>query len=263
MVFNINEFKSTMNRYGGPARKNLYVVEIANAPTTSGMRVNDLKFFCQSATIPGLNYTVADYYPNGFGNKQSIPTAITPDQFNCIFMVDSDYTILTFFHQWMQSVINYNYASGAFSSVNDQLPYEVGYKKDFATKITIKHYSTDSQGYYQYDLWDAFPTQVSGVDVSWSDNDTYATVTVNFTYSHMTTTGTVPGVPNERNSRGNGLLDLINRYGTAGQVINQTSTPNSIQDAINALSRVNNKIANLNTGISQIKTGIDRIGKIF
>lgn len=268
MSFNINEFRATMNNYGGPARKNLYVVEIANGPVqTDGMAVRDLRFFCQTATIPGLNYNVADYYPNGFGVKQSIPLSVNPDPFNAVFMLDSDHMVLRFFHQWMQAVINYNYADGPFSQLNGQLPYEVGYKKDFACNIVIKHYSTDSSSeggyYYEYTLHDAFPTQVSGVDVSWADNDSFATATVNFTYSHISFSGTQSGTPTERFARGTGYLNFINSLGTSGQLINQGRLPTSIQDAVNSFTSFGNFRAQINGAFSQIRSGLNSIRNIF
>ncbi len=268
MPFNVNEFKSTMNKYGGPARKNLYVVEILNGPVQSdGMEMRDLRFFCQTATTPGLNYSVVDYYPNAFGVKQSIPTAVQPDQFNAVFMLDSDHMVLRFFHQWMQSVINYNYSDGPFSQVNGQLPYEVGYKKDFACNISIKHYSTDgtdeNQKFYEYILYDAFPTQVSGVDVAWADNDSFATATVNFAYAHMAVTSSRVGTPTERFARGTGFVDYINTLGSTGQVIGQGSLPNSVQDAINAFTKLGNIKNNINNSVSQIKSGLSGLRNIF
>jgi len=257
-----------MNKYGGPARKNLYVVEILNGPIASdGMSMRDLRFFCQTATIPGLNYSVVDYYPNAFGVKQSIPTAVQPDQFNAVFMLDSDHMALRFFHQWMQSVINYNYSDGAFSAVNDQLPYEIGYKRDFACNISIKHYSTDgsdeSQKYYEYTLYDAFPTQVSGVDVSWADNDSFATATINFAYAHMSVTSSRTGSPVERFSRGTGFVDYINTLGTTGVMTRQGDLPVSIQDAVNAFTRYGQIKSNINNSFSQIKSGLNGLRNIF
>jgi hypothetical protein len=265
MPFNINEFKSTMNKYGGPARKNIFVMEIANAPEfNDGMSLRDLRFFCQTISAPGVNVNVADYYPNGFGVKQSVPIGINQGPFNAVFMLDSDHMVLRFFHQWMQSVINYNFSRGGYSEVSGQLPYEVGYKKDISTRVTIKQYSTDSQdAYYEYVLDGVFPTEVSGVDLAWSDNDSYATVTVNFAYSHMETSGLRPGSPTARGSRGNGYLDLINSVGLPGQVINQGRLPTSIQDAVNALTSFNSGLARINTGFSQIKTGLRSIGNIL
>lgn len=264
-MFNINEFKSTIDKYGGPARSSLFVVEIIKAPNENdGMSTSDLRFFCQTASTPGINFGVQDYTPNGFGLRQTIPMSVNPDQFNAVFMLDSDHMVLRFFHQWMQNVINYNYEDGAFSQVDNKLPYEIGYKEDFVATIVIKHYSTDSENsYYEYVLRDAFPTQISGVDTAWGDSDAFSTATVNFAYSHMSMTGIKRGSPTDRFARGTGYLDLINRVGTTGQVINQNSLPGSIQDAINSFTSINSGISGLKTGFSQIKSGLKSLRNIF
>ncbi len=265
MPFNINEFKSTMNKYGGAARKNLFIVEIANAPDfNDGMSLRDLRFFCQTVQAPGVNITVADNFPNGFGLRQSIPTQMIPAPVNAVFMLDSDHQVVRFFHQWMQSIINFDTSNGIDKTVNGQLPYEVGYVRDISTRITIKSYSTDSQdSYYEYILEDAYPTEIAGETLSWADNNSYATATVNFTYSRMTVSGFKQGKYTERDTRGTGYLDLINRIGTTGQVINQGSLPTSIQDAINSFTRFNTGLNNVNNAFSQIKTGLNTIGNIF
>lgn len=264
MAFNINEFKSVVNKHGGPARKNLYVIDILGSNQgNDGMSLRDLRFFSQSATVPGLNYGVADYYPNGFGLKQTIPVSVNQDQFNVVFMCDSDHNLLRFFHQWMQSIINYNYSNGAFSQVDGKLPYEIGYKKDFATTVVIRHYSIDSERYYEYTLYDVFPTQVSGVDLSWSDNNSYATVTVNFAYSNMIMTGSRAGTPTERFARGTGLLDVINSIGSTGQTINQSNLPTSIQDAINRFTSFSGTVNRIGGAVSQIRSGLSSLRNIF
>jgi hypothetical protein len=265
MPFNINEFKSTMNKYGGPARKNLFVMEIASVPALNdGISLRDLRFFCQTVQAPAINFNVTDYYPNGFGVRQSIPTQMAMSPFNAVFMLDSDHQILRFFHQWMQNVINYDFSRGGYVGWGDQLPYEVGYVRDISTRITIKSYSTDSQtNAYEYVLEDAYPTEISGETLSWSDNDSFSTATVNFTYSHVSVSGLTNNPFSDRNTRGSGLLDLVNRVGTTGQVINQGRLPTSIQDAVNAFTRINTGIANVNNGFSQVRTGLNSIGNIF
>lgn len=265
MPFNINEFKSTLNKYGGPARKSLFVLDIGALKIfNNGMNVSDLRFFCQTASIPGLNYSVTDYYPNSFGIRQTVPIAMSPDQLNVVFMVDSDQMVLRFFHQWMQSIINYNYANGPFSQIENQLPYEVGYRNDFSTTASIKHYSTDSEDrYYEYVFADVFPTQVGPIDVSWSDSNSFSTVTVNFTYSHMITSGSRFGSPTERFSRGTGFLDFLNIIGFNGQAIDQGGLPTTVQDAINTLTRTTTSLYRFNTGVNQIRSGLNNIGNIF
>lgn len=267
MPFNITEFKGTLNKYGGPAKRNLFVVELGAVPDNDGMNVADLRFFCQAATVPGINFGVADYYPNGFGVKQSIPMNVQNDPFNAVFMLDSDHMVLRFFHQWMQTVVNYDYSGGSFSSVNGQLPFEVGYKEDFTTTITIKQFTTDNQdSYYEYTLYDAFPTQVSGVDMAWGDNDSYATATVNFAYSSFAVAGAKQGSPTERFSRSNGYLGLTTGVGNIfypGQFVNQLNLPRGIQDTIDAFTAANRTLNRFRLGTQQVQTGLRNLGNIF
>ena len=236
MPFSINDFKATMDRYGGPARKNLFEVSLNVLDARTGR--SDHTFFCNSVTVPGINLSVQDYRPNGFGVMQTVPTAVSPDQLNCIFMLDSQHIMLSFFHRWMQKVVNYDVSGGIFSQVDDQLPYEFGYRDEYVTRMTVRHYSSDYSGFYEYTFEDVFPTQVSGIDLAWSDNDSISTVTVNFAYSSMKVDGTAIGSPTDRFARGTGYVDYINRIGNSGQLINQSSLPTTIQAAIDSFTRI-------------------------
>jgi hypothetical protein len=63
---------------------------------------------------------------------------------------------------------------------------------------------------------------------------------VNFSYSTMKFDGTKAGEPTDRFARGTGLVDYINRLGTSGQVINQSTLPRSIQEAIDSFVAIRN-----------------------
>ena len=253
MAFSVSDFKSKIQTYGGLARKNLFVVEIFDSGiNSSATNINpgDLRFFCKTATLPGIDIGVLDYFPNGFGIRQSIPVTSSTGSVNLVFMLDSDHKILSFFHRWMQKIVNYDVSSGILSSVDDQLPFEFGYKDEYSTTMSIKFYSSDMKGYYEYTLYDAFPTQVSAIDVSWDDNDGYATITVNIAFSNMKMISNVNGFtsdvlrrgsPSERLSRGNGFLEFVNNIGQTAQLVNPNgSIPRTIQDAVNNFTRVTN-----------------------
>jgi hypothetical protein len=241
--FNISEFKSRIDKYGGLARKNLFVVDITFNGRNTNITVpnfsqSDLRFFCQSAILPGLNIQVQDYKPNGFGLPYSVPISLVPDQINLIFMLDSQHRVLNFFHQWMQKIINYDVSRGIFSQVNGQLPYEIGYKTDYVSTLRLSFYSTDLNTHYEYTLLEAFPTQISPINVSWDENNSYATMTVNFSYSGIRVAGATEGNPSTDDARGNGLLQFINNVGRKSQLIKQNNLPKTIQDAIDRFTRV-------------------------
>ena len=54
MPFSINEFKSQMDWFGGPAKGSLFQVQITGAKATSRANERDMLFFCKNATIPGM-----------------------------------------------------------------------------------------------------------------------------------------------------------------------------------------------------------------
>jgi hypothetical protein len=245
MAFNINEFKAKMDQYGGPARTNLFVVSIftnsIDRPTNQFMPDGDLRFFCQTATFPGINLTVTDYKPFTYGLKQSIPTGIEAEPVNCVFMLDSDHKVLSFFHEWMQRIVNYDVSAGNLSSVDNQFPYEINYKKEYTASMEIRFFSSDNpDNFYICTLNDVFPTQIGSLSLSWAENDQVATLPVNFSYSSMRMQAARVGTPTERLSRGTGYLQQMTSIGGLGQSIVQRILPTSVQDAINRFTTVSN-----------------------
>lgn len=248
MTFNISEFKTNMDRYGGLSRNNLFVVEIYKEVPGVGMTSRDLRFFCKAVNLPGVDITTQDYKPNGFGLSRSIPIGLNQSPVNAVFMLDSRHQVLSFFHRWAQQVVNYDSSGGILTSVNNQTPYEVGYTSEFSANIIIRHYTADNPStYYEYRLNKAYPTQVSDLDVSWEDNDSYSTVTVNFTYSGFSYTGSQRGDAIERNSRGTGYIDSLNAVGSTYQALSTNNFPNSVQDAIDAFTSFGNSVNNLSS----------------
>lgn len=262
MVFNINEFKSVMDKYGGPAKNNLFVVNLnpSYGQTTSGgrgirkvdyMPFRDLKFFCREINMPPVNINVFAHQSNSIGISQNMPVNLTTPSLNATFMLDSEHRVVSFFHSWMQEVINYDTVGGRLSTVNgDHMPYEIGYKDDYACVMEIDHYKTNSQGLYSderadteiyhYRFEGVYPTEVSGRNLSWAPDDGVATIGVNFTASKFSFTGSTVGVLNSNLSRGAGVIEILNSVGYKGQTVQQNSLPTSIQDVINTFTTVRN-----------------------
>jgi hypothetical protein len=190
MTFNINRFKSKINEYNGLAKNNLFEVEMYNADS-SFMPVSSLKFFCQTVTVPGLNFAVSEFNPRGFGLPESMPVGMDKVPVNAVFLCDNDHRVMGFFHEWMNFIINYNTESG-YELTNprssNQLPFELNYKKTYSVNMSIKHFSLDSlaesQTYYECKLGGVYPTQVSPSTFSWDATD-FTTLTVNFSYSQI------------------------------------------------------------------------------
>lgn len=225
MPFNINEFKSAIEGRGGLARPNLFMVEFFNDRPNNSIWNNpefnnrDLRFFCQTVTFPGLNVDVFEYRPNNIDTPQSIPIHINNQQLECVFMVDDTYKVLNYLHSWFRQVVNFSTSRvpgtalalpGTDGTPNQQLSYELGYKKDYVQTMQITMYSRNPSSVIQGDssnpnilvynnkyvcrLYDVYPVQVGGVSLEWGANDTYTNVPVSFSYSAFEVTNMTNGV---------------------------------------------------------------------
>lgn len=253
MAFNINEFKSAVNRFGGPAHTGLFQVQFVNVPVVFGSnaRPRDLTFFCKAVNMPGMQMVTADY--NAVAQRpKTFVKGMASSQTQAQFILDSNHEILSFLHGWSQKVVNYSTSGGMNSEVEGKLPYEIGYKDEYACRMVIRYYSTYQSKqnaferllkpqYYEVILDNAFPVAVGDIDLAWENRDQYATVGVAFAYDEIAYSGERSGNPTARLGRGNGLLSLIEGVGNLSQTIGNAfgSRPTSVTDAINKLNRVN------------------------
>lgn len=198
MAFNINEFKSKVfsEKYGGVGRPNLFVMELFRNDN-SEQTGRDLSFFCSSISMPGINFNTFEYRPDSNGLPQSIPTGINYAPINAVIMLDDNHKILSFFHEWMQMVYNYNLARGKLNpraGEPSHLPHELGYKSDYACSMNIRYFSHGNpNSQYVISLDGVYPYEISPLQLSWDANDQIAQVAVQFSYSKFFMQGATSG----------------------------------------------------------------------
>lgn len=240
--FNIHAFRSKFEQYGGPARSNLFTVQLYKADKNSEiMPVRDLLFFCSTVTFPGINLDIAENKPLGIGNPIKHPTGIMSQDIPAIFMLDSNHAVLSFFHTWMQDIYNYQASDLGASNRNNpnQAVYEIGYMSDYSCNMSIKMYSANNpNGYYECYLEGVYPTEIGQVSMAWEMNDQYTTLPVTFAYEKISFTSNRSGPPMGFLSRGTGLIDYITSIGQIGQTIQSLQRPRDVQDAINTFTNV-------------------------
>ena len=261
MSFRISDFKTTMNKFGGPARPNLFEVVLFNVEPNSDMDPRSISFFCNSVNFPGISVENGQMV-NVAQLPTSFPLRMTPQPLTATFLLDSNHNVLSFFHNWLQRVMNFSTKGGTFGAIDTsdgdafkdgQLPYELGYKDDYACRMVIKHFSTESETkeggnskYYETVLDNIYPYIVSDVALDWSNNDQFATVTVTFAYDQIHYSSDRIGTPIQR--KGGGLLDTLSDLANFIDVTKQTigqGKITSIQDAVNRLQRVRSSYDNL------------------
>lgn len=183
-MFNISEFRSRLEKHGGPARTNLFVVEFSRTNLPTNISTDDLRFFCNTVSIPGINLELMQYVQGGTGYPEFMPMNASPDALNAVFLLDSNHRIMSFFHRWINSVVNVGGDAGISSTGLRRR--EINFKDEYTTSMTIRYYSANrTDQFYECKYDGVYPTQVGSMEMSWSSNDAPATLSVNFSYNRM------------------------------------------------------------------------------
>lgn len=209
---NINDFKCTMDKYGGPAISSLFHVELYSPDGSSSEVERDFRFLCHIASLPGFNLVTQPYRPDNIGIQQAMPIGIEGERLDVMVYLDDQHHVLNYFHSWIQRVYNYSAYAGKQTprrGDNTHLPYEINYKSDYEKTMIIRHFSQDGQ-YYEYAFTGVYPVDLGAVRMSWADNGGTMDLPVNFGYSSFMTTGTRFGsaadVPYTKTSYSNGII---------------------------------------------------------
>jgi hypothetical protein len=196
MSFNIKTFSSKLSKYG-LAKSNLFIVEVGIPSSIRAELQNitvvkdDLRFFCRSVTLPEMDLITTDIQMQGFGALARRPQGMNFPIIPAVFMIDSEFGVMKYFHRWMQAIINYDTSSGVRGVVNNQLPFEMGYKKEYETTMKITVYSFgDGRGrkdntVYIYNLTGVYPVNVGNVVEDWESHSDVMVLPVGFTYDTL------------------------------------------------------------------------------
>jgi hypothetical protein len=252
MTFSISEFTSQINRVG-LAQSNLFVVRITLPNALSileegAVNTRTLTFLCRSVELPEISIGTTEFRPRGFGPSERRPTLFEYSLMPTVFMVDSSFGVLNFFHRWMQAIVNYDVEAGYQSSnpSSATLPYEFGYKDEYAATIEIIVYSGPSEDrFYTYKFGNAYPTTVGSITTAWENSAEVMALPVTFTYDELKVDGTQTGVVTAQRSSGNGILGYLSSLNTYGQAISGIQLPNNIQDLVNTFTDVSTILGSL------------------
>ena len=242
MTFNINEFRSNIDKNLGLYKPNLFAIQLNWVPPQIATDKlyrdetrRDLVFLSESANLPGLNISTTDFYRQGFGiiekraTKPGFPAATVN------FLLDNNGIVFEYFHKWTQYIVSFQSGEGTINGVTKGYPGQVGYFDDYASTITIRLLSETGAAVVEYTLHDAFPTVIGDVGLGWKQNDEVATLPVTFHYRYWTSTFFEPGIRPEAGG-GMSLLQLFGKLHGAYEIIRNTKRPRSVSDAIQVLN---------------------------
>jgi len=181
--FNIEGFMASIDQMG-LMKTNLHSVFFAPPPILRGFDTREVVMFCETARLPGMGFATIDGHQRyGYGQTEKIPFLPIFNDTPLGFIVDAQGIITSFFDYWMNSIVNFDVRYGLNSTGSTGAsPYEVAYKRDYVTDITIFSHNEAMQQIVQYTLRDAFPIAKGDIDMDWGNQNTLAKLNMVFSY---------------------------------------------------------------------------------
>lgn len=217
--FKISNFRTEMDNRG-VLPNHSYIVTLAPFRGTSNTAEELNRFIsnendtfclrCDSAILPGVSLLTQDNVRRyGYGPAEYMPHGVQFNDVTLSWIVDARGKINHFFHDWFNTIVNYNSYGGAdMETPTDKgsvsfSPYEVGYKDDYSnSKMSVFVYDQTLDTVMEYQLFDVFPRNVMDIPVSWADTDSVMKLNVQFSYTDMK-------IIRSNTTTYNGLLDKV------------------------------------------------------
>lgn len=179
----LENLKTTL---GIGARPNLFKVLI-NFPTDLSAIKSALgtkaDLLCKGAAIPSMTLGVIEVPFRG-GRRVKIPGDRSWGDWTATFLVDNAHIVRGAMVAWTDFIKAHDYDSDTFRNLTaGGTKAEVG--SSYYADIIIQHLKQDGTVSRTYKLYDAFPTDVSAIDLSFDSTDAISEFTVTFQYHWM------------------------------------------------------------------------------
>ena len=170
--FNINTFRSKLN---GGSKANLFRMDIALNDGIDDVDLDAANFsvLCKSGAIPAFTLGVIEVPFRG--RRIKIPGDRTYGDWTATFVNDGNQNIRKTFDNWLKSIVNPDGEEDIRSSSEDT----------YRSTITVNQLKADGTTARIYKLFDAFPTDVSAIDLSYDTTDAIQEFTVTFQYHYL------------------------------------------------------------------------------
>lgn len=170
----INTISQLTSAINEGARSNQFKVEIT---TPTGVTLTNASLLCKSAQVP--EFTIGRIeVPIAGGRRFYIPGDRTFAEWTATFIVNSSMGIRTQFETWLDKVRSGNFATTTTRASTDTSTY-------FGT-IKVLQLNAANAPVKTYTLQNAFPNDLSAIDVSYDTTDAIEEFTVTFAYTYHT-----------------------------------------------------------------------------
>jgi len=178
----ISDFKSRL--VGGGARPNLFEVQIANLPGGISWNGDTFKYMCKAAQLPAS--VIANIDVPFRGRIFKVAGDRTIETWSVTVINDESFELRNAFEEWMQLIAKLDTNIGATSPsayMVDADVFQLGRGGDASSTANSGNVNAVLK---QYKMEGIFPTNVSGIDLSYDTGDTIEEFTVEFQVQSFT-----------------------------------------------------------------------------
>jgi hypothetical protein len=185
--FNIDRFRSEMQE-GGTLPQNRFLVVFTKPNSLSEFKgVDYLTMRCDSASIPGVNFFTSQTNRYGYGQVERRPYLPTFNPITLTFIVDRASSVIGFFNQWTNSIVNYDISGGMYKqNLSGIMPYHMTYKDEYISRqMQIYVYDQFNEKQIKVTLYDVYPLSTTDTALSWTESTDVLRYSISLQYTHM------------------------------------------------------------------------------
>lgn len=235
--------KAQLDRVAGPQRTNLFVVEISPPQMLNNFidASKTLTFLTESCNLPGVSLATSEIKRHGYGVAEKKPylPIFTDQSFSVI--ADNKGVAHRFFYKWLNGIVQYDSPFGDASNYAGLRPFQVNYKDNYKSNVTITTYDEFERKVIVVQLYEAFPIFLGDMAFNWSDIDGIARMPITFTYLNWARTNIDIETVDKLGNNNLSLLQRLQKAGNAIQTLASIRKPRNVADIVNVVN--NAKIA--------------------
>lgn len=189
--FDISRFRSSVISEDSVLPTHSFLVVFAPMPWAldymdTGVTATTLTMRCDNAILPSLNLLQEQNIRRyGYGPVENVAYGVNVGDFTLQFIVDKEAQQFDFFEAWLNKIVNRDSYGGAnMNPTQGPTPYEIAYKDTYAcSSINVFVYDRAQNTVLEYNIYDAYPTGIQSMNMSWSEENTLMKLNVNFTFT--------------------------------------------------------------------------------
>lgn len=168
--FNIRDFRGSINKEG-VLLQNKFLMTVTPPKKLNLSSTKNITLRCDSVNLPGKALLTEDLvYRHGYGLPERIPYGSQFQDVTATYMLDREAAQLKFFNDWSELIHGTDSSRGLLNkNQSGGSAYEVEYKSNYATTVSIYVYNDKSKNAIECTLYEAFPQMIQDKQLSWGE----------------------------------------------------------------------------------------------